>query len=181
MLNKKAQVEDNLEFVLCIIALVIGVVILTLFKADYAWSIEQAKSHLKTGVDIQSFDVQFMGTDLLNTLKLPSGEYTFAELISYMPRNYQEIEDPALFEDIFWDKWFTEGIACDTELYTPINSYLSPVYGKYWEITVFYQEQEIFICHPPDILYGFGPQQTNMTLPTANPNEEVIVRLEVFQ
>src|SRR3989338_6536769 len=70
MLNKKAQVEDNIEFVLCILGLIIGVVVLTLLKADYAWSIDHAKNAWRAGTEIPPFDTQFMGTDLLNTAKM---------------------------------------------------------------------------------------------------------------
>src|SRR3989344_3278714 len=130
MLNKKAQVEDNIEFVLCILGLIICVVVLTLLKADYAWSIDHAKNAWRAGTEIPPFDTQFMGTDLLNTAKIPIGGYTFGELITYMPRNYQGIKDPQ-FETLFWDQWFVDALACDEELYTVLNDYLSPVYEKY--------------------------------------------------
>ena len=181
MLNKKAQVEDSIEIVLSIIGIVIGIIVLTLLAMNYELSIEHAKDALHGGTTIQSFDTQFMGTDLLNTVKLPVDDYTFGELIAYMPGNYQDVQDPSLFEGILWDKWLIDGITCDTELYTEINNYLSPVYGKYWDLTVLYKQEKIFTCHPSDILYGFGPVQTNMTLPTLNPEENVIVRLEVYQ
>ncbi len=182
MLNKKAQTEDlGIEIPFAIVITIIGVIALSLVSADYNWSLDRAKSSLQSGTTIAPFDAKFLGTDLENTLKLSVENYSFGELIAYMPRNYQEVQDPSLFEGILWDKWLTDGLACDQELYTQINDYLSPIYGKYWQIKAYYKEEEIFSCYPPDILYGLGPQQTNMTLPTLDPQETVLVQLKVYQ
>lgn len=181
MLKKKGQVEDNLEIILSIIGIIIGVVVITLAKAEYKISVDHAENSIQGGSTIESFDAKFMGTDLLNTLKLQTGDYSFGELITYMPRNYQEVQDPALFEDLFWDVWLTDGLACDTELYTTLDEYLHPVYSKYWRVQVFYKGEEIFKCQPPDILYNQGYRQTNTTLPSLDASEQITVRLEVHQ
>ncbi|MSR86290.1 hypothetical protein EXS74_02750 [Candidatus Woesearchaeota archaeon] len=182
MLNKKAQTEDlGIEIPFAIVLTIIGVIALTLVAADYNWSTDRVKGALHGGTTVHAFDAKFMGTDLENTLKLQVGDYTFGELIAYMPRNYQEVQDPSLFEGMLWDKWLIDGLACDQELYTEINHYLSPVYGKYWQIKAYYHDEEIFSCYPADILYGFGPIQTNMILPTLDPQETVFVQLKVYQ
>mgnify|MGYP001573337411 FL=1 len=68
MLNKKAQIEDNLEIVLSIIGIIIGVVIITLAKAEYKISVDHAENAIQSGSTIESFDAKFIGTDLLNIL-----------------------------------------------------------------------------------------------------------------
>jgi len=181
MLNKKAQVEDTTEVIISIIGIALGVALLMFAKADYERSIENAKESIQGGTTISAFDVQFMGTDLLNTLKLPIGEYTIGEVIAYIPRNNEEVQDPELFEGILWDKWFIDGVACDAELYTVINEHLSLIYEKYWSLKVVYEGEEIFTCHPSDILFGFGPAQTSMTVPTRDPEKYAQVILEVYQ
>jgi len=178
MLSKKAQVEDNLEIVLSIIGIIIGVVIITLAKAEYSISVDHAENAIQGASTIGSFDAKFIGTDLLNILKLQTGDYTFGELIAYMPRNYQEVQDPALFEELFWDIWLVDGLACDTELYNTLEEYLRPVYGRNWALDVFYKEKPIFSCPYAYVLFA-DYRETNMTLPSLDPNEELFVSLKV--
>lgn len=178
MLSKKAQIEDNLEIVLSIIGIIIGVVIITLAKAEYSISLDHAENAIQSGSTIESFDAKFIGTDLLNLLKLKTGEYSFGELITYMPRNYQEVQDPALFEEQFWDVWLVDGLACENELYSQLNENLKPIYGTNWALEVFYQENKIFSCPYSYVLYP-GYTETNMSLPSLDPSEELFVSLKV--
>ena len=178
MLNKKAQIEDNLEIVLSIIGIIIGVVIITLAKAEYKISVDHAENAIQSGSTIESFDAKFIGTDLLNILKLETGDYTFGELIAYMPRNYQEVQDPALFEDLFWDVWLVNGLGCDTELYKQLDENLRPIYGANWALEVVYKDEQIFTCPYSYLLYP-GYSETNMFLPSLDPNEELLVSLNV--
>lgn len=182
MLNKKAQVEDNLEIVISMIGIIVGIVIISLAQADYKYNLEKGKE----AVSIESsgayaYDTKFLAMDLLNTLKLPIGDYTVGELMAYMPRNSEKVQDPELFEGILWDKWLVNGIACNTELYHVIDDYLRPVYGRYWSISVYQGEKNIFTCQSRDLLYGAGSQIAEMNLPSLDPQQDLKVSLEVYQ
>lgn len=178
MLSKKAQLEDNIEILLSVLGVIIGVVVLTILKAEYGASVNNAKAGLQAG-DVEG---TFIATDLHNLLKMPIDSYTFGEIIAYMPRNYQDAQDPSLFEGILWDRWLVDGLSCNTELYQKINGHLNPVYGKYWKVKVFYQDKEIFSCFPPELTYEYGgPKTATMILPTLNFEEEVRVLLEVYR
>src|SRR3989339_1730830 len=99
MLNKKAQSEDVFEYILVSIAIVVGIVILTMGHNYQEFSVQSAMQTISAdSTDIQSFDMTFLGTDLKNILDLQvSDDYTFAELISRMPDNYPDISDQTLF------------------------------------------------------------------------------------
>ncbi|MDP3728859.1 MAG: hypothetical protein Q8R18_05420 [bacterium] len=177
MLNKKAQVEDNLEFVLSIIIIIIGVVALTIAKADYNSSVDEAKNALHG-------ETELIGTDLLNLLKLPvSEEYTFGELIAHLPTNYPIIQEESL-RPIIKEGIISSEMTCSTELLNIIHNYLEPVYGDDWFITVInIKNENIFRCTPRYTaqLPGEDKYYWQVYLPTVNPEEQVLVILEVFQ
>jgi len=180
MLNKKGQTEDNIEMVLCIIGIVIGVVVLTIAKADF----ESSAAGVKQSVvlernEIQSVDTQLMGTDLLNVLRLQvSQEYTFGELVAHLPENYPEVQDTSLAGLVQGPGEMT----CTTELYNELNNYLEPVYGDDWFITVISSsEVTIFHCTPKYAVLPGSEYFWQAYLPTTNPDEQVLVILQVFQ
>ena len=173
MLNKKAQLEDNLEYGIAFLIIIVGVIALTLLQADYEWSTDKAKMSLRGETSIGSFDTSFMGTDLLNILKLPLEEQSLGEVLATV----QETPSNAFIQDAgIW--------SCGPELYTSMHAFLVPIYGENWYITLEDEEQNIvFACTGiATISYQFlaGETNTSMFIPSQNPEEEFRVELGVL-
>ena len=98
MLNKKGQTEDNIELVVAVIAVIGGFVLLSLFNTGYQLSIDNAKdSLLYYRTDINSFDAEFIGTDLINMMKYNLDEdFTFGELMADLDQSYVGSIEPDL-------------------------------------------------------------------------------------
>lgn len=178
MLNKKAQSEDTFEYILVSIAIVIGIIVLTLGHNFKEFSVDQAMQNLNPDVtDIQSYDSKFIPTDLKNILSLQvSDDYTFAELISHMPENYPNIQDQTLLKSTINNR-----LGCNEQLFNALNAQLSPVYSDKWVILVYSEGNYIFIC-PNNIFLRdyFDVGIANLTLPSLDPNENLDVVLNII-
>jgi len=160
MLNKKGQAEDNVEMIAVPILLVLGFVLITLFNSAYFLSIDQVKSSLTFDGEVHAFDAQFMGTDLINLMKLPVNERTLGEMLSDLPKTGES--------------------RCDQELRDSINTYLLNSYGTKWLITVHQDGSQIFDCAGFEVAL-ITPFNTNLTIPSNDPSTTLLVRLEAFE
>ena len=175
MLNKKAQVEDNLEIILSIILLIIGVVALTLVSADYKLSTDRAKAALQGQTTLATYDAEFMGTDLINILKMPANEsISYGELFAQFP------EFPYDIPEEYYNTWFSKTNLCSQDVFNKLDAVLTPIYGEYWRIHEEYQAATIYDCYRTEPYLSIRAQ-TNMTIPTTTPGQNAFVSLEVYQ
>ncbi|MBS3170960.1 hypothetical protein J4223_04235 [Candidatus Woesearchaeota archaeon] len=182
MLNKKGQSEDVFEYILVSIAIVVGIIVLTMGHNYKEFSVDNAMQTISAdSSDIQSFDMSFLGTDLKNILDLQvSDEYTFAELISRMPDNYPDINDKSLFEGLLDQALISNRLSCDEQLFNILNEKLDQVYSDNWIIFVYSDDEMIFFCS--SILFDYSKvSSAKITLPSINPNNNVDVVLEVYE
>ena len=173
MLSKKGQVDDNIEYVLAGIGLIIAVVALTLVNADFQYSLDNAKVSLQKETNIHAYETQFMGTDLLNIMRIPLGEQSLGEALAYIEKTPAE----AFVQDLgIW--------ACGTDLYSSLHTILQPVYGENWYLTMENEEHQlIFACiGVATMSYQFveGETNTSMIIPSINIEKEYILELGVL-
>ncbi len=174
MLNKRAQVEDNLEYVLAIILTVIGVVALTLLIADFTISVDNAKTNLASSTTVKAYETQFLGTDLLNLMKAPANaSLTYGEFFATLPEFYTKEVSPEEYA-----QWFSKINLCSVEVYENLNGILSPVYGDYWSVKVTIDESTLYECYNSPSYFS-DSFSTNMTLPSTIPGKDIHVFLEV--
>ena len=173
MLNK-GQSEDMFEYILVSIAIIVGIVVLTLGHNYHEFSVQSAMQKISPDVtNIQSYDSSFLGTDLKNILDLQvSEDFTFAELISHLPEgNNPSLLDQSVFNGVF---------SCNDELFNLLNLQLDQVYSDNWIITVYSGKERIFICTP--IFFDYSTFSiASMTIPSSDPKTNLEVKLEVYQ
>ena len=176
MLNKKAQVDDNTEIIVCILGILMGVIILFVLEDISKFNINSAKELVQGDTDIQTYDAKLMGTDLLNIAKLPlNDKYTFSDLIATMPDNYPIIQDSTYLKSYLSDR-----LGCNDELYNQLNEFLTPIYGENWIIYVYDKDEMIFFCSPITFDYAKNTAAT-LTLPSSTPGKNLLLSLEVYQ
>lgn len=181
MLNRKAQTEDTTEIIVAVVLLIVGVAIMYFLSIGHGMTLEGAKDFVFTPEDkILSVDAKFMGTDLTNTLRLPITEdYTFGEILAMVPENHPQVKDQWLIDQKYWDQtMFTDRLFCDETLKNKLITYLNPSYGDEWFIKVYEGEDIIFVCYDAGIQWG-DQVLANITLPTTDPSQTILVEMEV--
>lgn len=175
MLNKKAQTEDNIEFVIAIIGIVIGVVALTLVSAQYTLSTSHAKGELQGTTTMGTYDAQFMGTDLLNLLQTPANDsMSFGEFFAKLPQiaSTQSSEEE-------YTLWFSKINLCNEDIFKRLDSEVKPVYGYYWRIHADYQGTTLYDCYRTEPSFSLAAT-SNITLPTTLPGKTIFISMEVY-
>jgi len=175
MLNKKGQAEHAFESIFVSIAIIVGIIVLTMGHNYKEFSVDKAMQKISPDIiGIQSSDINFLGTDLKNILDLQvSNEYTFAELISNMP-NSDSTFNGLLKKDL-------DIYSCDEQLLNILNAQLEPVFLEQWVILVYFDNNQIFSCTPLYNVYTHSDISTNMTIPSLDFNKNIEVFLEVYE
>ena len=69
---------------------------------------------------------------------------------------------------------------CTKKMQENLDTFLSPVYGQKWGITVMDGTTILFACTAPDAIVARSLYETQMTLPTTNAEKDLLVILEVY-
>ena len=184
MLNKKGQTEDNIEMVVATIAVILAFVLLSLFNTSYQLSIDNTINNLfYDRTDINSFDAEFIGTDLINVMKYPLDEgYTFGELMANLQKSYDGPIETEYEERIKRTivGYVTGRLTCTEKLQEEIQTYLGPTYNNGWAITVYNAEGSILFSCAPFYVDWSTPYGSNMTIPTIDTEQDNIILLEGY-
>ena len=181
MLNKRGELDNLVDYAIGGFFLLIGLIIIALVTFQTNIDITEKVEHFfYSETDLLSFETNFIGTDLLNVLRLEvNEEYTFGELLSYAPRNYPDKEDDFLFEGLL-TQHFSNRMSCDEELYNLLDEKLSPVYGERWFISLTDEDDElIFFCTPIIVELISWPAYGEVTILLQDTNKVATVKLEV--
>jgi len=185
MLTKKGQMDDSMEMVIAGAALVLGFVFIGIFSVGHQINLQDARSEIYSyTTDVQVFDAKFMGTDLLNLLRLSVEEdLTFGELSAHFPSTYvREIDSShtGLLQRTLTGT-VTGSFTCTTKLQAEIHGYLEPTYGNSWRVVGEAEDgTRLFSCGPAFTTLGLL-FDANMTIPGTDPNVNVVVKLEVYR
>ena len=181
MLNKKGELDNLVDYLVGAVFLIIGLIIIAQFTFATSVDISERVEHFFISeTELLSFETNFMGTDLINILRLEvNEEYTFGEILSYIPRNYPDKQDDFLFEGLL-TQHFSDRMSCDEELFNLLDEKLSPVYGEKWFISVKDGEDElVFFCTPIIAELVSWPDYAELTIPLQDSDKTALVRLEV--
>lgn len=181
MLNKKgfSLPGDWMEFLLAIALIIFGFIIFSFLSSSYGQFSKTAKT-MTMETDGKTIDTTFIATELFTILTLDIGSGTsFAELLSYTPRNYPVVQDDWLFNGYLEHHALSNRISCSDEVKEKLVEILSPALGNNWFISVSSENGErVFFCTP--LYIGWFPEGEKITLPTQTPGETMDVRLEVY-
>jgi hypothetical protein len=181
MLNKRGELDNFVDYFIGVVFLVIGLIIIAQVTFSSSIDITERVEHFfYSETELLSFETKFIGTDLINILKLEvDEEYTFGEMLSYIPRNYPDQQDSFLFDGLL-TQHFSDRMSCDEGLYDLLDENLSPVYGEKWLITLKDEDDElVFFCTPITFELISWPDYGEFTIPLQDTSKTAVVRLEV--
>lgn len=179
MLTQKGQVPEAVEIIGASIIIAIGVMVLLFANAEYQYSLENAKEkYLLAKSPVEVLDVQFMGTDLLNTLRLQVTEdQTLGELFAALPQQSSSLKEQGLIMDQVSLAALYE---CRESLQTTLQNFLGKTYGNKWAVTLIDQENPLFMCTALGAIPTRPLSETYMAIPSLDPEKDLTVLLEVY-
>ncbi|HLC22524.1 MAG TPA: hypothetical protein VJJ79_02015 [Candidatus Nanoarchaeia archaeon] len=179
MLTRKGQVPEAVEIIGASIIIIIGVIVLLFANAEYQHSLENAKEkYLPAKSLVEVLDVQFMGTDILNTMRLQiTEEKTLGELFTALPEESSSLKEQGLIMDQVSLAALYE---CRESLQTTLQNFLGKTYGNKWAVTLMDQENIIFMCMAPGAIPTRPLSETYMTVPSLDPEKDLTVLLEAY-
>jgi hypothetical protein len=192
--NKKGQFEDEVDVVIGIVAIIIGISIIYFMQSAQTFTIDNAQKQISSDVtELTSYDNKFVATDLLNLMKYPLTEnYTFGEIVSLLPDNYDNVQPE--FSSVFEMYNFPyHTLGCKKEVYDEILAYYSLVYASSsiriaaYSIRIAAYDQNgarmLMLCPAEEwkiadsAFSSFG----YLTLPSTDPGNDIMVTLGVYE
>ena len=179
MLTRKGQAPEGLEYVGAAILVALGIAIIFFADVQYQYSIEKAKElFLPEKSDVEALDVHFIGTDLLNTLKVKiTEEKTLGEILASLPEQSSSFKEQGVIIDAVS---VAAQFECTKTMQTTLDDFLEPVYGQKWGLTVLDGTTILFACTAPNALVQNPLYETQMTIPTISSEKDLAVVLEVY-
>jgi hypothetical protein len=173
MLNKRGIVHDNLELVIAGIALVGVLIFLTVVNTAYSSSVFNERATISVeGTAGDLVDTKYLGTDLVNIMRLDFDEYTFGELLSYINFEAKDgITSTYFYRDVFG------GQNCNEETIAKLNTFLQMYEGRWLLYVEDNEGQEVVRC--PLYSKPYSSFGSEMKILSADASE-LTVHLEVW-
>ena len=188
MLNKKGQLQDNLDMGIGVILIIIGVVLLQILSFNFSSTIDELTDGItEQKTDIEVLDLQFTATDLLTTLRLETQEMTTTQILTELAQRERlplEETDSLSNYVLYEVREYNVGVfTCAETLLLELETLLGPSYGTKWGIEAKIEgDDDIFFYCPPTDNKGYYSEvvETTIQLPTQDAQTDIEVTLEVF-